>query len=185
MIYRILIFNTIFCFPSFFFICLLNILFTYTYISHLIFLYPLTHSFTHSFTHSPHSLTLSFTHLLTHIHSLLLTRSLTLTHLLLLPPSLTLLRRRGTWYSARGRIYALTFLDLTHTILFDKFYIPKYYLIYHDFTSHTLKSIYLYLHIFILLSPNLRSDENNITSHTHIHIYITSASTLDILQITS
>ena len=175
-------FLILFFFPFFFFICLPNILFTYTYIPHPILLYPLTYSFTHSL---PHSLTPSFTHLLTHIHSLLLTRSFTLTHSLLLPPSLTLLRRRGTWYSARGRIYALSFLDLTHTILFDKFYIPKYHLIYHNFTSHTLKSIYLYLHIFILLSPNLRSDENNITSHTHIHICITSASTSDILQITS
>ena len=117
--------------------------------------YVLTHT---SYSHHPptptHSLTPSFPHslihLLTHSHSLTLTYSLSHFHSLTFTPSLTLLRRRGTWYSARGRIYALTFLDITHTILFDVFFILKYYLIRHNFTSHTLKSIYLHLHIFIL-----------------------------------
>ena len=147
-----MIFNAIyFCSSSSFCLSFFLIHYVLIYTSHSYHPPTLTPSLTPSL---PHSLIPSLPHLLTYsltfTHSHLLTLSLSLTHFYSLPPSLTLLRRRGTWYSARGRIYALTFLDLTHTILFDVCFIPKYYLIHHNFTLHILKSIYLYLHIFIL-----------------------------------
>jgi len=65
-------------------------------------------------------------------------------------------------------------------------HIPKHHLTHHNFTSHATRSIvYLRLHTFTLLPPNLTSHENNITSHTHIHIRITSACTSHILQTAS
>ena len=64
-------------------------------------------------------------------------------------------------------------------------HIPKHHLTHHNFTSHATRSVYLRLHTFILLPPNLTSHEYNITSHTHIHIRITSACTSHILQTAS
>ena len=67
----------------------------------------LTHSHSLSLTHSPsltHSHSLTHPHSLTHSHSTL-THTLTLTHILLCG-------RRGTWCSARGRMYALASLGL-------------------------------------------------------------------------
>ena len=64
-------------------------------------------------------------------------------------------------------------------------HIPKDHLTHHNFTSHATRSVYLCLHTFTLLPPNLTSHANNITSHTHIHIRITSACTSHILQTAS
>ena len=50
-------------------------------------------------------------------------------------------------------------------------HIPKHHLTHHNFTSHATRSVYLCLHTFTLLPPNLTSHENNITSHTHTHRY--------------
>ena len=50
-------------------------------------------------------------------------------------------------------------------------HIPKHHLTHHNFTSHATRSVYLRLHTFTLLPPNLTSHENNITSHTHTHTY--------------
>ena len=66
-------------------------------------------------------------------------------------------------------------------------HIPKHRLTHHNFTSHATKSVYLRLHTFTVLPPNLTSHENNITSHphTHIHIRITCVCTSHILQTAS
>ena len=50
-------------------------------------------------------------------------------------------------------------------------HIPKHHLTHHNFTSHATRSVYLRLHTFTLLPPNLTSHENNITSHTPTHTY--------------
>ena len=50
-------------------------------------------------------------------------------------------------------------------------HIPKHRLTHHNFTSHATRSVYLRLHTFTLLPPNLTSHKNNITSHTHTHTY--------------
>ena len=50
-------------------------------------------------------------------------------------------------------------------------HIPKHHLTHHNFTSHATRSVYLRLHTFTLLPPNLTSQENNTTSHTHTNTY--------------
>ena len=70
----------------------------------------------------------------------------------------------------RGRMYA---------------FIAKHHLTRHNFTSHARRSVYLRFHTFTLLPPNLASHESNITSHTHIHIRITSACASHIVQTAS
>ena len=47
-------------------------------------------------------------------------------------------------------------------------HIPKHHLTRQNFTSHTTRSIYLRLHTFALLPPNLTSHEI-ISPHTHTH----------------
>ena len=47
----------------------------------------------------------------------------------------------------------------------------KHNLTHHNFTLHATRSVYLRLHTFTLLPPNLTSHENNITSRTHTHTY--------------
>ena len=49
-------------------------------------------------------------------------------------------------------------------------HIPKHHLTHHNFTSHATRSVYLRLHTFTLLPPNLTLHENNITSHTYTYV---------------
>ena len=51
--------------------------------------------------------------------------------------------------------------------------------------AHATRSVCLRAHTFKILPPNLTPHENNITSHTHIHIRIASACTSRILQTAS
>ena len=50
-------------------------------------------------------------------------------------------------------------------------HVLKHHLTHHNFTSNATRSVYLRLHTFTLLPPNLTWHENNITSHTHTHTY--------------